>query len=653
MGQIVGGAAKPKRCNLNKLSQLGTPAAWEHILVSSDNSMNAAGQGNFDYYIVGDGVTAATELELQYVDEVTDNDIFYIAGRYKDPVEVVTNSDYTNGSYIMSNNTTASNSNYKYVQNIAIGQYDKIIVYGLSQSAANTVLLDENLGIIRSLHISTSPTTLYPKEEGAAYISHCCQKAQNGSIFGVQKELIPVSETQNRLSALESSLGNKADASKIFGWKKSREIDISSLVLTNTYINSSGNKATASGFSCVYMLDISSYKRIRIWANVASNARNAIYGAQGNLIRAWTQSAFVDIDVEAEGAKYTSICWNKNYLQHGIDILEQTLDNKIEYSATEGYLDTTGCITTQYAGYSSIASQPFAVKEGDMFRIHGVCPAYGATAVVVAEDGTVVLTETSQKGRGSWATITIPTGGKYVIFGSSEPKYLDVYKVDTLEDMAKTNIIDAQGTWQALGTSITWYDKNPTLIGAREDFRQGYVSWLQKNIYFSNFTNSGVNGGNVSTAISVVANADYYTIEHGVNDCSGVPIGTIDDYINNTDNGTFAANYRKLIDAIYTANVNAKIIICTPLYTSKKTYDTFVQYVEMVKAIAHYEHLPVADFFYEANVNSRNIADMTIGDNLHPNDEGHKRMASVLLEAFRKVIPPNKLLNVETESSGE
>lgn len=64
MGQIIGGAAKPKRCNLSKLSQLGTPAAGEHILVSSDNSMNAAGQGYFDSYIIGNGTTAATELTL-------------------------------------------------------------------------------------------------------------------------------------------------------------------------------------------------------------------------------------------------------------------------------------------------------------------------------------------------------------------------------------------------------------------------------------------------------------------------------------------------------------------------------------------------------------------------------------------------------------
>lgn len=67
MGQIVSAAAKPKRCNIQRLSSLSTPALGEHILVSSDNSMNAIGQGNFDCYIVGDGTTAATALELKKI----------------------------------------------------------------------------------------------------------------------------------------------------------------------------------------------------------------------------------------------------------------------------------------------------------------------------------------------------------------------------------------------------------------------------------------------------------------------------------------------------------------------------------------------------------------------------------------------------------
>lgn len=71
MGQIVGLKAKPKRCNLNSLGDIPTPAAGEYILVSYDNSMTANGQGNFDRYIMGDGRTAATALELKYLDDST------------------------------------------------------------------------------------------------------------------------------------------------------------------------------------------------------------------------------------------------------------------------------------------------------------------------------------------------------------------------------------------------------------------------------------------------------------------------------------------------------------------------------------------------------------------------------------------------------
>lgn len=70
MGQIVSSAAKPKRCNKNQLNKLGVLAAGLHVLVSSDNSMNAAGQGNFNSYIIGDGSHAATALELKQIDDL-------------------------------------------------------------------------------------------------------------------------------------------------------------------------------------------------------------------------------------------------------------------------------------------------------------------------------------------------------------------------------------------------------------------------------------------------------------------------------------------------------------------------------------------------------------------------------------------------------
>lgn len=70
MGQIAGKYDFLSRVNLKDLSTIPTPASGEHILVSSDNSMNAAGQGNFDCYVVGDGKKAATELEQKKIVEM-------------------------------------------------------------------------------------------------------------------------------------------------------------------------------------------------------------------------------------------------------------------------------------------------------------------------------------------------------------------------------------------------------------------------------------------------------------------------------------------------------------------------------------------------------------------------------------------------------
>ena len=103
MGQIVSLSAKPKRCNANQLSQVPTPAAGEYILVSSDNSMNAAGQGNFDCYIVGDGTKAATALELKQLQssKFPDADVQvgeFAAGYYNTKADTLpTNRNTANG----------------------------------------------------------------------------------------------------------------------------------------------------------------------------------------------------------------------------------------------------------------------------------------------------------------------------------------------------------------------------------------------------------------------------------------------------------------------------------------------------------------------------------------------------------------------------
>lgn len=117
MGQIVSSAAKPKRCNIQSLSSLGTPAAGEHILVSSDNSMNAAGQGNFDSYIVGDGTTAATALPLNKINA----DIIALIAEVQSNIE----EKYTFPLTWVDNRLLRSNGGITSIDSSSTGYYNK------------------------------------------------------------------------------------------------------------------------------------------------------------------------------------------------------------------------------------------------------------------------------------------------------------------------------------------------------------------------------------------------------------------------------------------------------------------------------------------------------------------------------------------------
>lgn len=125
MGQIVSAAAKPKRCNLNQLSQVPIPADGEHILVSSNNSMNAAGQGNFDCYIEGDGHTAATALELKQIGVDREFEV------YSETEELVMANYQTSpyvimGKYINPDGTLGNSASYFYTKPILLKSGDTI-----------------------------------------------------------------------------------------------------------------------------------------------------------------------------------------------------------------------------------------------------------------------------------------------------------------------------------------------------------------------------------------------------------------------------------------------------------------------------------------------------------------------------------------------
>lgn len=203
-----------------------------------------------------------------------------------------------------------------------------------------------------------------------------------------------------------------------------------------------------------------------------------------------------------------------------------------------------------------------------------------------------------------------------------------------------------KGRWCSLGTSISWLNENT----ASYPLTKGYQTRVMEKLAFTNFTNKAVNGGVLSSAISSVVLADYYTIEHGINDWGhSTPVGTIDDYINNTKNGTFAATYRQVIDRIFQRNKKARVILCTPRkaygfngYLPDHWYDAkegiyLQEYADIIRQIAAYESFPVADFFAEAG-GQRQLDNLSYDTALHPNDDGMQIMANILIQAFEKIL---------------
>ncbi|MBQ7743102.1 MAG: SGNH/GDSL hydrolase family protein [Bacteroidaceae bacterium] len=209
-----------------------------------------------------------------------------------------------------------------------------------------------------------------------------------------------------------------------------------------------------------------------------------------------------------------------------------------------------------------------------------------------------------------------------------------------------TTTIEIDAHWCALGTSITYlndYDKQGR-------FEKGYMDRTLDQLHFRKMTNQGVSGGCIKSAYDKVIKADYYTIEHGINDWGQfTPVGTFDDYLNKTNNGSFAYWYRMVIDRIFSVNPKAKVVLCTP----RKAYNFsgylpahcmgdlngiyLADYVNIIRQIAEYEGFPLADFYAECG-GQRDLARMSMDSALHPNDEGYQMMANVLIPALRKVI---------------
>jgi lysophospholipase L1-like esterase len=252
--------------------------------------------------------------------------------------------------------------------------------------------------------------------------------------------------------------------------------------------------------------------------------------------------------------------------------------------------------------------------------------------------------------------------------------------------------------WTAIGDSITYLNNHLNETGNRT--QKGYLDMVKERLPNINYINQGHNGWTtvgIAKAIDKLGlvESDLYSIFLGTNDWwAGVPVGSIDDYINNTGTGTTCGSYRKIIDKIRSLNPGAKIVVITPLQRNDFVYiadannnaygsykekngQTLEMFAKAIAEIGKYEKFAVIDLYHnkklklEKLVKFKRLKNPTTGsyqnykypasaaipfhpkgddypypteamrmtyDGLHPSDKGNKVIAESLVNVFKKYV---------------
>lgn len=182
-------------------------------------------------------------------------------------------------------------------------------------------------------------------------------------------------------------------------------------------------------------------------------------------------------------------------------------------------------------------------------------------------------------------------------------------------------------SWIAIGDSITYLNDHPDETGNR--VTKGYLTLVSEKLPTVPYTNKGYNGW---TAVRIareieslaLTKANMYSVFLGTNDWwHGEPLGTLDDYSNNTGDSTFFGAYRIIIDKIHELNKDAKIMLLTPMqrgdfvyindaknnaYGSYREKDgqSLEQFANAVITIGKQEGLTIVDIFHDSGITPEN-----------------------------------------------
>lgn len=221
----------------------------------------------------------------------------------------------------------------------------------------------------------------------------------------------------------------------------------------------------------------------------------------------------------------------------------------------------------------------------------------------------------------------------------------------------------------AYGTSIT------ARCDSIADNNGGYLAELKKLCGFSDYVNHGAsgwafanntkngNGINYKVRNTDFSEADLITIEGCTNDFKlNVELGEIMPMGSTYNTDQFTGALQDCIEHILNTDNSKPIVLVADPQRDNDGYDcTFVNsagcklidYVTRMGELADLYGLPICDWYHNGGLNSKNFSLFTIGDNLHPNLEGYKRLALTLAGTINNMSGRVVSANADQTSASE
>lgn len=195
------------------------------------------------------------------------------------------------------------------------------------------------------------------------------------------------------------------------------------------------------------------------------------------------------------------------------------------------------------------------------------------------------------------------------------------------------------GKWKGLG----WGTLGDSITAA-----EGYQPLVAEALGFGRVVNYGRSGcpmtaggdrdygATVHMAATVDPALECVTVFAGTNDYRlHMPIGRP----GVKDPHTFTGAYEIAVERILSANPSCRLSLWTPLHRDKDGYDIHKpneaghllgDYAEAVRQLGLRYALPVLDLYSESGFNRITLPHLT-SDGLHPNGEGHRRIAGMAI----------------------